>query len=88
VFLSGGQSDEIATHRLNAICDLETAPWKLTFSFGRALQAPAMKRWNGSKDNVPAGQQALHHRAQCNSSAIEGSYSPEMENAEMERQHA
>ena len=79
VFLSGGQSDESATQKLNAICRCSDAPWKLTFSFGRALQAPAMNVWKGSPDNVAAAQKALHHRAQCNSAAIRGVYSAEME---------
>ena len=83
VFLSGGQSDVVATQRLNAICRVGDAPWKLSFSFGRALQAPAMKSWNGSQDNVVAAQGALHHRAQCNSSALDGKYSETMERANL-----
>jgi fructose-bisphosphate aldolase, class I len=75
VFLSGGQSDEEATERLNAICQAGNAPWKLTFSFGRALQAPALKLWKGSADNVAAAQAALHHRAKCNGLAVRGEYS-------------
>ena len=81
VFLSGGQGDEVATQRLNAICRVGDAPWKLSFSFGRALQAPAMKSWNGSQANVEAAQGALHHRAQCNSAALDGKYSETMERA-------
>jgi fructose-bisphosphate aldolase class I len=81
VFLSGGQSDEVATQRLNAICRAGDVPWKLSFSFGRALQAPALKIWKGSWENVIAAQAALHHRAQCNSSAIQGKYSATMERA-------
>jgi len=81
VFLSGGQSDEAATQRLNAICRIDDAPWKLSFSFGRALQAPAMKSWSGSQANVVAAQGALHHRAQCNSAALDGKYSENMERA-------
>lgn len=81
VFLSGGQSDEVATQRLNAICRVGAAPWKLSFSFGRALQAPAMKSWNGSQANVVAAQGALHHRARCNSAALDGKYSETMERA-------
>ena len=81
VFLSGGQSDEVATQRLNAICRAGDVPWKLSFSFGRALQAPALKIWKGSRKNVIAAQAALHHRAQCNSSAIQGKYSATMERA-------
>jgi fructose-bisphosphate aldolase, class I len=79
VFLSGGQGDEAATQRLNAICAAGGVPWKLSFSFGRALQAPALKIWKGSGDNVAAAQAALHHRARCNGLAVEGKYSEEME---------
>lgn len=79
VFLSGGQSDEAATQRLNAICAVSDIPWKLSFSFGRALQAPALKIWKGSADNVAAAQAALHHRARCNGLAVEGKYSEQME---------
>lgn len=81
VFLSGGQSDEAATERLNAICRAGDLPWKLSFSFGRALQAPALKIWKGISRNVPAAQAALRHRAQCNSLAVQGKYSAQMENA-------
>ncbi len=81
VFLSGGQSDRATTQRLNAICRGGDFPWKLTFSFGRALQSPAMNIWKGSPDNVVAAQAALHHRAQCNSAAVQGKYSEEIEKA-------
>ena len=81
VFLSGGQSDEAATQRLNAICNVSDVPWKLSFSFGRALQAPALKIWKGSQDNVAAAQAALHHRAKCNGLAVEGKYSEQRESA-------
>jgi len=81
VFLSGGQSDEAATQRLNATCSISDVPWKLSFSFGRALQAPALKIWKGSQDNVAAAQAALHHRAKCNGLAVEGKYSEQMEAA-------
>jgi fructose-bisphosphate aldolase, class I len=81
VFLSGGQSDEAATQRLNAICAASDIPWKLSFSFGRALQAPALKIWEGSADNVAAAQAALHHRARCNGLAVEGKYSEKTEKA-------
>lgn len=90
VFLSGGQSDEAATQRLNAIWRGGDAPWKLTFSFGRALQAPAMNVWKGSPANVIAAQAALLHRAQCNSAAIQGKYSADIEIAGiplLEREH-
>jgi fructose-bisphosphate aldolase class I len=81
VFLSGGQSDKAATQRLNAICRVSDVPWKLSFSFGRALQAPALKIWKGSQDNVAAAQAALHHRAKCNGLAVEGKYAEQMESA-------
>ncbi|MGH7951022.1 MAG: class I fructose-bisphosphate aldolase [Limisphaerales bacterium] len=80
VFLSGGQSDEDATRRLNAICRENNVPWKLSFSFGRALQSPALKIWKGISRNVPAAQKALHHRARCNGFATQGKYSVSMEN--------
>jgi fructose-bisphosphate aldolase class I len=81
VFFSGGQTAEAATQRLNAICSVGGLPWKLSFSFGRALQAPALEIWKGSQDNVAAAQAALHHRARCNGLAVEGKYSQQMENA-------
>jgi fructose-bisphosphate aldolase class I len=77
VFLSGGQDDLLATERLNAMNKIGNVPWQLGFSFARALQAPALQAWHG--ENVPAGQRALLHRAQCNSSARYGIYFPEME---------
>ena len=79
VFLSGGQSAHVATQRLNAICRVGGAPWKLSFSFGRALQSPAMKAWKGSPDNVVAAQAALQHRAECNGLAVRGEYSAQAE---------
>jgi fructose-bisphosphate aldolase class I len=72
VFLSGGQSDEAATQRLKAICDTGGSPWKISFSYGRALQSPAMKSWRGSPDNVAAGQAALYDRAKSNGLAVRG----------------
>lgn len=81
VFLSGGQSDQDATVRLNVICKAGGAPWKLSFSYGRALQAPALNAWKGNSSNVSAGQGALHHRAQCNGLAVQGKYSATMETA-------
>jgi len=74
MFLSGGQSDEAATERLNAICRRSDAPWKLSFSFGRALQSTAMRIWKGAPENVVAAQEALRHRARSNSLAIRGQY--------------
>jgi len=80
VFLSGGQSDALATQHLNAMNGLSGAhPWKLSFSYGRALQALALKRWSGAPGNVVAAQHALYHRAKFNSAACGGNYSPDME---------
>lgn len=73
-FLSGGQSDVLATAHLNAINRLAKAPWPLSFSFGRALQAPSLAAWRGEAANFKAGQRALLHRARCNSAACSGSY--------------
>jgi len=70
----------VATRRLNAICKAGDVPWKLSFSFGRALQSPALKIWNGSPANVEAAQAALQHRARCNGIALQGKYSAQMEN--------
>jgi fructose-bisphosphate aldolase class I len=77
VFLSGGQSDVRATEHLNALNQSGKAPWELSFSFGRALQAPALKVWAGSAGNVKRAQEALHHRARCNSLARFGRYAGE-----------
>jgi fructose-bisphosphate aldolase class I len=79
VFLSGGQSDEDATAHLNAMNAMGPHPWELSFSYGRALQAPALKAWGGEAANVPAGQAAYLHRARMNGLARSGSYSPDME---------
>jgi fructose-bisphosphate aldolase, class I len=79
VFLSGGQTDEDATAHLNAMNQRGPHPWELSFSYGRALQAPALKAWLGQPDNVEAAQQAYLHRARLNGAARSGSYSPEME---------
>lgn len=80
VSLSGGQSAEAATLRLNTICTSREIPWRLSFSFGRALQSCALETWKGSAENIAKAQAALHHRARCNSLAIQGKYSVEMEN--------
>ncbi len=80
-FLSGGQSDELATAHLNAMNQLGPLPWSLTFSYGRALQAPALKAWGGSAEKLGAGQLAFQHRARCNGAAAEGEYSDAMEKA-------
>jgi fructose-bisphosphate aldolase class I len=79
VFLSGGQSDEDATAHLNAMNARGPHPWQLSFSYGRALQAPAIKAWNGKPENVEAGQRAYYHRAKMNGAARTGVYAPEME---------
>ena len=79
VFLSGGQSDEDATAHLNAMNARGPHPWQLSFSYGRALQAPALKVWSGKSENVAAGQRAYYHRAKMNSAARTGMYAPEME---------
>jgi len=79
VFLSGGQSDEDATAHLNAINASGPHPWKISFSYGRALQAPALKAWAGKEESVEAGQRAYYHRAKMNSAAQTGMYAPEME---------
>jgi fructose-bisphosphate aldolase, class I len=75
VFLSGGQSAKVATQRLNAICSNNHAPWKLSFSFARALQSPALAIWKGLAANVAGAQEALRHRAKFNSLATQGKYS-------------
>jgi fructose-bisphosphate aldolase class I len=80
VFLSGGQSDEQATSRLNEMNKLGPHPWQLSFSYGRALQAPALKAWLGDTANVGAAQKAYHHRAKLNGAARSGSYTAAMEN--------
>jgi fructose-bisphosphate aldolase class I len=79
VFLSGGQSDEDATAHLNAMNARGPHPWELSFSYGRALQAPALKAWGGKPENVEAGQRAYYHRAKMNGAARTGVYAPEME---------
>jgi fructose-bisphosphate aldolase class I len=80
VFLSGGQSDELATAHLNAMNAMaEAHPWQLSFSYGRALQAAAQKAWKGDAGRIAAGQKAFHHRARLNGLARSGRYAPEME---------
>ena len=75
VFLSGGQKDRLATAHLNAINRLPgPKPWKISFSYGRALQDAAMAAWHGLDENVKAGQEALYHRARCNGAAARGEY--------------
>ncbi|MGZ4282466.1 MAG: class I fructose-bisphosphate aldolase [Gaiellaceae bacterium] len=81
VFLSGGQTDEDATAHLNAMNARGPHPWELSFSYGRALQAPAIKAWGGDPANVEEAQKAFYRRAKFNSAARTGSYAPEMETA-------
>jgi fructose-bisphosphate aldolase class I len=82
-FLSGGQSAELASARLNAmnVRFKSRMPWALAFSFARAIQQPALEIWRGQEANVTAAQQALHHRARCNRAARRGEYSAAMENS-------
>ncbi|MEO5959758.1 MAG: class I fructose-bisphosphate aldolase, partial [Opitutaceae bacterium] len=79
VFLSGGQDEVKATQHLNVMKALGDVPWQLSFSFGRALQAPALKAWGGRAENVRAAQDALLYRARCNSLARSGKYPGESE---------
>lgn len=78
-FLSGGQSGELASARLSAMQAATRMPWPLSFSFGRALQHPALTIWAGQAANRVAAQQALLHRARCNAAATLGTYSAAME---------
>jgi fructose-bisphosphate aldolase class I len=79
LFLSGGQSDEQATARLDAINRLGTQPWELSFSFGRALQAPVLKAWAGEDSNRAAAHEALLKRARLNGAARQGRYDARLE---------
>jgi fructose-bisphosphate aldolase class I len=83
-FLSGGQSGELASARLNAMNarfkpPKANLPWSLTFSFARAIQQPALEIWGGLEENREAAQEALLHRARCNRAALQGGYSEAME---------
>ena len=78
-FLSGGQSDEAATAHLDAMNKLGPLPWKLTFSYGRALQAAPQKAWSGKAENVAAGQRAFLHRAMMNGLATLGQWKRDLE---------
>ena len=82
-FLSGGQSAELASARLNAMHARFKArlPWPLTFSFSRAIQQPALDIWRGREEQVVPAQQALYHRATCNRAARQGQYDSALENA-------
>jgi fructose-bisphosphate aldolase class I len=79
VFLSGGQSDEDATARLNLMNQMGPQPWEVSFSYGRGLQAAALTTWRGDGDNVPAAQTQYRHRARCTGAARRGEYSEDME---------
>jgi fructose-bisphosphate aldolase, class I len=79
VFLSGGQSEEEATAHLDAMNRRVSQPWELSFSFGRALQAPVLRAWAGEEANHDVAQAAFLHRAALNGAARKGSYGPEME---------
>src|SRR3954453_19362430 len=78
-FLSGGQSDEEATAHLDAMNRIGNLPWKLTFSYGRALQAAPQQAWSGKAENAAAGQQAFTHRARMNSLASKGEWQADLE---------
>jgi fructose-bisphosphate aldolase, class I len=78
-FLSGGQSDADATAHLDAMNRIGGLPWRLTFSYGRALQAAPQKAWSGKTENVAAGQRALTHRARMNSLASKGEWQADLE---------
>ena len=80
-FLSGGQSDEDATAHLNKMNQIlgNNNPWNLTYSYGRALQAPALAAWGGKQENVKKAQDAFYKRAKLNSLASKGEYGSEME---------
>jgi fructose-bisphosphate aldolase class I len=82
VFLSGGQNARLATAHLNAINRLPgPKPWKISFSYGRALQDPALEVWHGRDENLVASQQAFYQRAKLNGMATVGKYTNEMEEA-------
>ena len=80
-FLSGGQTDEQATEHLSLMNSMGNLPWKLTFSYGRALQAAALKAWGGRSENVAAAQRAFAHRAKMNGLASLGKWQPALEKA-------
>jgi len=80
-FLSGGQSDEEATAHLDAMNRIGGVPWRLTFSYGRALQAAPLKAWSGKRENIAAAQRAFAHRARMNSLASVGQWEGSLEKA-------
>jgi len=79
VFLSGGQSDEDATNRLNLMNQMGPQPWEVSFSYGRGLQAAALETWRGEAEQVTAAQDQYRHRARCTGAARRGEYSSQME---------
>jgi fructose-bisphosphate aldolase class I len=81
VFLSGGQSDESATAHLNEMNRIGGVPWQLSFSYGRALQAPALSAWGGQESNLGSAQSALYKRARLNGLARSGEYNEDLEAA-------
>jgi fructose-bisphosphate aldolase, class I len=78
-FLSGGQSDELATAHLNEMNQSKNHPWVLSFSYGRALQAPVLKAWQGNQHNITPAQDALLKRAKLNNFAVLGNYTEKLE---------
>src|SRR5207247_9207969 len=76
VFLSGGQTDEAATAHLSEMNRIGDVPWELSFSYGRALQAPALKAWGGKPGNLEAAQGAFYRRAQLHRAARDGGHPP------------
>jgi fructose-bisphosphate aldolase, class I len=80
-FLSGGQSDALASAHLNAMNTIGDVPWELSFSYGRALQAAPLQAWSGQDENVSAAQSTFAHRARCNGEARRGRYSEDLERA-------
>ncbi|MBL4741042.1 MAG: fructose-bisphosphate aldolase class I, partial [Sneathiella sp.] len=81
VFLSGGQSEAQATENLNAMNQMDSHPWEISYSFGRALQSSALQTWGGKDEKLKDGQDAFIHRAKLTSAARDGKYSADMETA-------
>ena len=79
-FLSGGQSDQLASAHLNAMAQDPNLPWELSYSYGRALLGLSLETWRGEDANVPAAQAALQHRARLTAAARRGEYTEDMEN--------
>ena len=81
-FLSGGQSGELASERLNAICKAQSRlPWQISFSFARALQQHSLDIWRGNEANIELAQKGLLHRARCNQAARSGAYIADSDSA-------